>query len=167
MASMAVRLAALRALENKYGKVMPEVLVAEAADKEHPLHGDFPWDDKIAAHKHRLDIARRIISSVRVAYETETRTIKAVAYVRDPDAAPNQGYRRLDKIINERDAAREVLAQEVARIAGMLDRAQEIAAVLDLEDEFEAAVQAVRQLSVAIGRAGPRAAIDEEAINMT
>tara|TARA_Y100000310_G_scaffold74364_2_gene70543 strand:+ start:782 stop:1288 length:507 start_codon:yes stop_codon:yes gene_type:complete len=48
------------------GQLTPERVVGEAAKKRSPLHPHFEWDDKIAAHEHRLDQARYIIRMVAV-----------------------------------------------------------------------------------------------------
>ncbi len=44
------------------GELTAERLVKDAAAPDHPLHGDFTWDDSIAGHLYRLGEARRIIS---------------------------------------------------------------------------------------------------------
>lgn len=48
------------------GRLEPEHVVNAARDAKNVLHKHFEWDDKVAAHAHRLDQARGIIRSVRV-----------------------------------------------------------------------------------------------------
>lgn len=48
------------------GELTPDVVVTEAADPKHQLHRFFEWDDKVAAHQHRLYQARSLIRVVRV-----------------------------------------------------------------------------------------------------
>lgn len=160
MATMKAKISAIRALEDSKGRVTAEKVIAAAKSAKHPLHNEFPWDDKKAAHEHRLNIARKIIASVRVSIVTETRQIKTVAYVRDPAAMPKQGYRAISHIVNERDTARETLTQEVSRIQSLLERAREIADVLDLSEELDAALDAIKVLTTVLRRSGM--AVDEE-----
>lgn len=50
-------------LYHKYGRLSREIVTAEAAEREHPLHIHFEWDDKIAGHQYRLIQAERLIES--------------------------------------------------------------------------------------------------------
>lgn len=146
MSSMKVRQAAIKALEDRAGRVTAEDLVAAARDRKHPLHGDFEWDDHKAAHQYRLNQARQLISSVRVVMTVETKQMAIVGYVRDPEAAPLQGYRAVAKIRSERDVAVEALLVEIERVQSILERAQGVAIGLGLEDEFHASLDATLHL---------------------
>lgn len=44
------------------GALNPEAVVDAARSKKSALHDRFNWDDKAAAHEHRLHVARKIIS---------------------------------------------------------------------------------------------------------
>jgi hypothetical protein len=70
----------LQELYTRKGALTPELLVAEAADPEHPLHARFEWDDSEAARLYRQVQAGRIIRSVKV--EIVQRPDQAPVYVR-------------------------------------------------------------------------------------
>jgi hypothetical protein len=137
MSTMKIRAAAIKAIEDEAGRVTAEALVLAARDQTHPLHKEFPWDDKKAAHQHRLDVARRIIASVRVTITTTTKKVTCVGYVRDPEAGLRQGYVSTVKLRTEADAAREALGAEIARVQSILERAKELAAGLELDEDFQ------------------------------
>ena len=48
------------------GAIEPRVLVEEARDPAHPLHGEFEWDDTAAAAAWREEQARHLIIAVRI-----------------------------------------------------------------------------------------------------
>lgn len=160
MASKKVRLAALRALERD-GRLTPEELVRAASHPKHPLHKEFIWDDKRAAHLQRLDTARTIIVSVRVQFRTETATIQSVAYVRDPDASSRQqGYISVERLRDSTQSSREALTAEAQRVQSMLERARELAAALEMEDELDLLIESAKRF-VSRLRRGPSAPEDE------
>ena len=47
--------ATLEALYSKNKVIRPADFLKEAADKSHPLHGEFEWSDAKAAQKYRLN----------------------------------------------------------------------------------------------------------------
>lgn len=77
----------LETIYDRYGRLTPELVVAEAAIPNHPLHGYFTWDDSEAARKWRIAEARELIRTVRVQILTEDGSSK----VRTWHAARNAG----------------------------------------------------------------------------
>lgn len=53
-------------IEERDGSCHPAVLVEEARPKSSELHPLFTWDDKVAAEKHRVNEARRVIASLSI-----------------------------------------------------------------------------------------------------
>jgi hypothetical protein len=136
------RLAELAAVGG--GRLTPAAVVTDAAKRNSPLHAYFEWDDKKAAHSHRIEQARALIVSVRVTYQTPTRTVVSVAYVHDPNAeVGEQGYRALEQIRTDEDEARALLVQEFGRVASMLERAREIAAACDATEDIDSLLRSV------------------------
>jgi len=43
------------------GTITPTIVVDEAKNSAHPLHGHFEWNDKVAGHRFRLNQARSMI----------------------------------------------------------------------------------------------------------
>lgn len=137
------------------GRVTADDLLAEAKSESHPMHNDFEWDDTVAGHKYRLDQAREIIRTVRVTIIKGKKRVTSVAYVRDPDCKPNeQGYVSVAKVRTEVELAEEVFDNEISRIVMAYERAKELAIVLDLESDFNAAVETALKLQ-ARTRRGP------------
>lgn len=129
----------LAQLEKAHGRLTPAVVVADARQKKSPLHDLFSWNVEEAAQKYWLHRAREIIQSVRlVSSETETVTVDAPFYVRDPSLLPSeQGYVSIATLQKNPVQARESLRLEFERVTGALTRARSIAAALGLESEVE------------------------------
>lgn len=62
-------------------KLTPDLVIKEATDKKHPLHPAFEWDDKVAAHKHRLEQARKVIGCVMLKKEVNGKVMEVRAFV--------------------------------------------------------------------------------------
>lgn len=121
------------------GLLTPNAVVADAEDPTSPLHDQFEWDDKVAGHLHRLDQARALINTVKVLVNVLERTFATPRYVRDPRLGnAQQGYVEVATVKSEKSVARDMLANEMARITAAIERARGLAAALDLADEFEA-----------------------------
>lgn len=134
-------------LQNKHGQITPQIVVDDAKTKESPLHGKFDWNVRSAAMKHWLHTARELIQRVNlISSESETITIKAPYYVRDPSVAANeQGYVSVAQLLKDPSRARESLRLEFGRAEGALTRARAVASALNMEGEVEAMiVQLVR-----------------------
>lgn len=54
---------ALQALYEKHGVLTPEIVLNDARRKSSPLHYEFDWDDSTAAHRWRIEQARKLIVS--------------------------------------------------------------------------------------------------------
>jgi hypothetical protein len=133
----------LEKLVDSKGKLDPEVVVKVARRKAHPLHGYFEWDDKKAAHAHRIDQARALIREVKVEVRTSVTQVTAVSYVRDPSSLSRQrGYVALHTIPTASDRAREVIRQEMVRVEGALSRARAVAVAVGLEDDQDIMIRA-------------------------
>lgn len=156
----------IASMEKETGRlVVPETLVRAARNKNHPLHHKFPWDDAKAAHQHRLDIARAIITSVRVVITTSTQKITSVGYVRDPALPSNEsGYVSVARLRTEADNAEDALHTEVTRIIAALERAKELAAALNMMPEFEAAWSGALQLHARLRKGRAKSQTTEQRV---
>jgi hypothetical protein len=140
---------AVRALENDEGNVEPEEVVARARDPASPLHSHFEWDDAAAAHRDRLQTARRLIGSVRMSVTYEKIPLDGVRYVRSPIS--NTAFVNLHRVRNNEEVAREIMLEELAKLKRAARRcrsvatyfgvASEVTALNDLADEILAAIQ--------------------------
>lgn len=132
---------------NGGGRLTPAAVVEDAEDPASPLHDCFQWDDEKAAHAHRLDQARSLITSIRIVQKTDRTAVRAVFYVRDPSASDDeQGYVSTTTLRSDSDSARAAIVAEFSRVADMLRRAREIAKALECEDDVEALLRSVIDL---------------------
>jgi hypothetical protein len=67
------------------GDISPHDLVQEARDNDSVLHPFFTWDERKAAHEHRLWQARQLLGSIEVAYrvtdDAPTQAVRAFVNV--------------------------------------------------------------------------------------
>ena len=89
------------------GRLEPEHVVDEARTPKSPLHPHFEWNDKLAAHAHRLDQARAIIRVVRIAGEGDEPPKPAFISIADQGTA----YRTVQEVVNSRALQLVVLRQ--------------------------------------------------------
>lgn len=131
------------------GKLTAEQVYEDAKDPDSPLHGYFTWDLLAAARAHGLDVARRLIRGVLVVYKEERSTIRAPAYVRDPEmASDRQGYVSIARLRNDEDLSRAALVNEFSRAAGALRRAREIAAALSMKEQMQSMLEQIELWSL-------------------
>jgi hypothetical protein len=131
--------AALVALA-KRDSLTPEAVVEAAKAEKHPLHRFFTWDDKKAAHAHRIDQARTLIRSVRLEIVQEDRVLSSPRFVHDPERGTKAGYTEVRSIRPESDRARDAVRSELMRSIACLRRANEVADVLGLGGEMAALI---------------------------
>jgi hypothetical protein len=135
------------------GVLTPDDVVAEAKNPKHPLHQCFPWDDQIAAHERRLDVARHLIASVEVIVETEDVVVTGISYIHDVrKGRKTQGYITLDALSKRRDDARTSVELELEAIIGRIERARLISGGLGLANYFEAMLANAIQAKIRVQR---------------
>lgn len=133
----------LRTLE-KNGRLTPRDVLEDARQLESPLHALFEWDVDAAAERHWLDRSRTIIRLARVVIHTQTMSITAPRYIRDPDLPSRvPGYVAVDVLREEPDNARRALLTEFARIAALLQRARSLAAAVNQVETLDALLEQV------------------------
>lgn len=129
------------------GRLTAEAVVEAAKNPKSPLHNSFTWNVRQAAQKRWLDEARELIRSVKIEVRNTEFHVEIPRYVRDPAAAPEQGYVSVAQLRNEKDVARELLKSEFARASSSLARAKHLAIVLGLSDEIERIERAIISVS--------------------
>src|SRR3990167_1827225 len=129
------------------GRNTPSALVEDARSATRPPPGLFDWSDKSAAAKHRLDIARRIIRSVRVEVHTSITDISVPSYIRDPRLSESeQGYCPTVSIKDDATMASDVLQRELTAMIGLLTRSYGIAEVIGVSAEMSTILHRTRLL---------------------
>ena len=132
---------------NEKGSITPDLVIKAASDPNNVLHHLFEWDDTKASNSYRVDQARHIITSVRINIVTESRTISAVSYVRDP-RLPNdqQGYISVAKLKTDKDLAKDSIRYEFQRAYAHLHRAKTHAEILGMEDQVSALLNTLEEV---------------------
>lgn len=133
----------LQQIYDRRGRLTAAVVLDEARDPAHPLHGRFTWDDSAAAESWRKHQAQELIRSVRVRYVEATeneaaRSVRAFHAVRREDG---HVYEPAEKVVEDPFTRRLVLAdmerewkalrrryEQFAEFAGMVRRDLEEAA---------------------------------------
>lgn len=132
---------------NENGSITPDLVIKAAEDPNNVLHHLFEWDDSKAGNAYRVDQARQIITSVKINIVTESRTISAVSYVRDP-RLPNdqQGYISVAKLKTDKDLAKDSIKYEFQRAYAHLHRAKTHAEILGMEDQVSALLNTLEEV---------------------
>lgn len=146
MASMKQVADELLALEKESGRLEPTDVVEAARDPASALHPYFEWDDTEAARQHRLGQARQLIRRVKIETIVRDVPVQVVRYVRDPEDGPD-GYRNIMRVRGEEDIAREVIIDEMQRVAKAARRAKAVAAVLGVIDDVEKIIAVAESVS--------------------
>jgi hypothetical protein len=132
---------------NENGSITPDLVIKAAENPNNVLHHLFEWDDSKAGNAYRVDQARQIITSVKINIVTESRTISAVSYVRDP-RLPNdqQGYISVAKLKTDKDLAKDSIRYEFQRAYAHLHRAKTHAEILGMEDQVSALLNTLEEV---------------------
>ena len=132
---------------NENGSITPDLVIKAAEDPNNVLHHLFEWDNSKAGNAYRVDQARQIITSVKINIVTESRTISAVSYVRDPRLSNDQqGYVSVAKLKTDKDLAKDSIRYEFQRAYAHLHRAKTHAEILGMEDEVSALLNTLEEV---------------------
>jgi hypothetical protein len=119
-------IAEIERLEDRRGRITPELVLDAARDKRSVLHDCFDWDDTIAAERWRLEQSRELIRSVKFTVIYKDAEVQSVKYVRNPDVPIDcQGYISTIKIQHRSSA--DMIKAELNAIVALLNRAESLA----------------------------------------
>lgn len=106
----------LTAIYRDRGELTPDVVVAAATPKAHPLHSRFEWDDAVAGHEYRKVQAAELIRSVKVTYsETPAGEAKRVRAFTSTMAEGGRPVYRPTKEVLQDEFSRNLLLRELQR----------------------------------------------------
>jgi len=115
-------------IHKEEGRSASELLKA-AKDPAHPLHGEFKWDDRIAAQEHRLDRARCLLRSIRVI-TPERKSVRAIISIKQN----SNSYKYYDRavVLEIKELKDLALEDAIRRIMEVLERYSDIAELDDV-----------------------------------
>jgi hypothetical protein len=145
--------AALRELESENGTLTAEIVYAAARSPNHALHGcGFVWNQKEAAHKYNLEVARSLIRTVKYQIMTSDHgVIKAPVYVRDPGApSAVQGYVALRRVVARGPDAFAIVHNEIELALSHMGRAMAVAIALGFADVLGKLIKQTRSFKIRI-----------------
>ena len=124
-------------IENKYGVVTAEKVVAIAENENNVLHDYFEWDNDKAGHLWRKQQARTLIACVEVTYinEDKVEPVTVRAFV---NTKKNEGYQRIEKVVTDIDSYQRLLDKAYDDLRVVRDKyadLQEIQEKLSFLDE--------------------------------
>ena len=125
----------------------PKAVVEAASSPTNPMHDQFNWDDSEAAQLYRYGQARKLITTIRYAVESDTRVINCPVFLRAPDMKPEeQGYRHITEIRNKDSLARDAMDRELKNARSYLYRALAIAEALGMSEEVDHIVKSIDEI---------------------
>ena len=141
----------IEALRQKLdGDVTAADLVAHAKSKRSKLHGEFEWDDTVAAHEFRCEQGRRMLRSIVVKRTELTTDQPQRVYEVVRIAAQSEGeksrkvYRSMEAVMADPDTRQQVLQRALQELIAFQRRyraLQELAVVHRSIDEVLQSVQ--------------------------
>lgn len=125
------------------GRLAQEDVVASAKDAGNPLHPAFEWNDKRAAHLHRLSQAAHIIRKLDIVHSAgdgnDAKPIRAfVSVTRDED----QSYTSIAHAMSDAELREQVVARAHKELKDWQDRYDDLV-------EFAEVFAAIRELKAA------------------
>ncbi len=90
-----------------------ETVVSTAKSKTSPLHDHFPWDDRVAAHERRLDVARNLIRSVVVIMPRTSPVPLVKAYL---SPRHQNHYRPVERVYADTHSFQEIINEEMDKL---------------------------------------------------
>jgi len=116
------------------GFLTPEAVVSAAKDEDSPLHSYFTWDDTEAAHRWRLEQARKLIRLSVTIVKQDTQPVRA--YVSLLNDRGKNGYRATIDVLNDEDLRDQLLQCALRELAAFRHK---YAVLSELAELFEVA----------------------------
>lgn len=129
------------------GRHTPEEIVAAATPKESSIHEFFDWNDKSAAHKHRLQQARFYSRSIEITVVRGDQEEKAPLFYsvqRDAEEENGRRYVSLPTLLEEPDTAQQILGRLALEVDRVNQKYEQFGRLFPEVD------QALRRLSLAV-----------------
>ena len=108
------------------GALSPAVVVAEASKKRSPIHGEFEWNDAVAAGKQREHRARVMIGSIHVvraaAPKVTARRYEVTSAPPVEGERPSREYKTTEQIMADPEARDKLLTRACRELLTLRER---------------------------------------------
>lgn len=103
------------------GGLSPKRLLDASRDENAPLHGEFEWDDTIAAEKYRERQAQTIINNLTVRIETsEKETVQVRGFICTHEQESR--YRSIGIVVQDKDHSERLMQEALRDMKSFRDR---------------------------------------------
>lgn len=128
--------------ERNAGSLSARLLLNESRPEQAPLHGEFEWNNELAAEAHREEQARKILRSiVTVRQDSAGEEIQVRAYYALHEPNAQRSYMPLARVLSDDDLRNELLGQALNDLRKMQYRygsLKELADIWEIGDELRA-----------------------------
>jgi hypothetical protein len=137
----------LEAIASRRAGLNPVTVLKVASNPKSCLHRYFCWDDTEAARRFREQQAYELIRTVKVQVITHSNQpvtvraffpVKAVAEDGTIDYGKRGNYLPVSDIMNDEEAARQVIARAKSELAAFTQKYRGLASLLDFSEVFRA-----------------------------
>jgi hypothetical protein len=143
-------------LRAQHLEVTADVIVQDARQKTSPIHSAFEWNNKQAAHEHRLHQARTMMTALRIIDEglapdvrQPTRFLISVKSVQQSDAVPSlRTYVPLREALQDAQQRQQVLIRAIGELRAFQEKYREIQ---ELSQVFNAIEESLSHALIASG----------------
>jgi hypothetical protein len=107
------------------GMLLPEVVVAEAKNPRHPLHGRFTWNPDEAAHQWNLHEARMLINVVVSVIRHDLPPMPVFCSL-TTDRSDGRGYRVTASVMGDSELRDQLLQDALAQLNSFTQKFQQL-----------------------------------------
>ena len=126
------------------GLLRPEIVVAAARSEDSPMHGEFDWEDSVAAQNWRVHQASVLIR-VTVGFSAELRENVRLFVSLTPDRqVAGGGYRTLASVLSDAERRRQMVEDALAELRAFEKKYKNL---LELAGVFGAIKRATKDLA--------------------
>lgn len=116
----------LERIESECGELTPAAVVEESRPSTAPLHSQFEWNDKAAAHEHRLSQARSLIRAVYVVLEPNATPTPQYVHVQTEDGGV---YKPVSVVLHDPDMLASAIGELQQKLASAARSVNELRAI--------------------------------------
>jgi hypothetical protein len=130
----------LERIENKYGGIVPSVVVAESKEETSPLHKIFEWDNDKAGEKWREQQARVLIGNivtVHITKDNDELAVRSFVNVTTNVAPDVNAYVSVTKALSNADYRQQIVEQAKVEFLSFKKKYSNLKEFFTVFKEFE------------------------------